>query len=95
MDLAALVCLDPNSDMKGVTDDSYQLPEPSGYLPDMCDLELSSYITLTTQAANLARSGKRAEGTGGEGHPLRTSNSTPLLLPRMTDSLAVFPAGVQ
>lgn len=95
MDLAALVCLDPNGDMRGVTDDSYPFPEPSGYLPDKCDLELSSYLPLTTQAANQARSGKRAEGTGGEGHPLRTSSSTPLLLPRMTDSLADFPAGVQ
>lgn len=65
MDPAALVCSHPNGDMRGVTDDSYQFPEPSGYLPDMCDLELSSYFTLTTQAANLSRSGKRAEGTGG------------------------------
>lgn len=62
MDLTALVCLDPNGDMKGVTDDSDQFPEPSGYLPDTCDLELSSYLTLSTQAANLHRSGKRAEG---------------------------------
>lgn len=95
MDLTALVCLDPNGDMKGVTDDSYQLPEPSGCLPDMCDLELSSYLTLATPAANLYRSRKRAEGTVGEGRTLRTSSSTPLLLPRMTGSLAVFPAGVQ
>lgn len=74
--MAALVCLDLSGDMR---DDSYQFPEPSGYLTDLCDLELSSHLTLTTQAGNFSGSGKTAEGTGGGGHPQRTSSSTLLL----------------
>lgn len=40
MDLVAPVCLDLSGDVRGVTDDSYQFPEPSGYPPDRRGLRI-------------------------------------------------------